>query len=229
MTGAGRGCRRGRWSGAAPDPVAEGSSQERPAGQHPELAPADQTAFYERFRDKRLVSTQDTQGSYYYLDFLTRTRFREYEFGTTYEGTLSLRLHHPDGIGPSFRLRVHGDAFSVGDRAACRTSWSRTGHGRLPGEPADRRRGPHCRMPRHPQCPWSSRPGVTTSCDVRAREGLVSGRRAHPRLCGSTRCSIQLRTSTWRTSSFITSSSRPSSHAISRRDGSWCRASSLFT
>ena len=51
------------------------------------LAPADQNAFYERFRDKRLVSTQDLQGSYYYLDFLTRTRFREYDFGDTYEGT----------------------------------------------------------------------------------------------------------------------------------------------
>ena len=51
------------------------------------LAPADQTAFYERFRDKRLVSTADTQGSFYYLDFLTRTGFREYEFGDTYNGT----------------------------------------------------------------------------------------------------------------------------------------------
>ena len=51
------------------------------------LAPADQDAFSERFRDKRLVSTADTQGSFYYLDFLTRTGFREYEFGDTYEGT----------------------------------------------------------------------------------------------------------------------------------------------
>ena len=51
------------------------------------LAPADQNAFYERFRDKRLVSAIDTQGSYYYVDFLSRTRFREYESGDTYEGT----------------------------------------------------------------------------------------------------------------------------------------------
>ena len=51
------------------------------------LAPADQNAFYERFRDKRLVSTLDLQGSFYYLDFLTRTRFLENEFGVTYEGT----------------------------------------------------------------------------------------------------------------------------------------------
>ena len=51
------------------------------------LAPADQDAFYERFRDKRLVSTDDTQGFFYYLDFLTRTGFLEYEFGDTYEGT----------------------------------------------------------------------------------------------------------------------------------------------
>ena len=54
-----------------------------PAG----LAPADQDAFYERFGDKRLVSTRDPQGSFYYLDFLTRTRFLENEFGVTYEGT----------------------------------------------------------------------------------------------------------------------------------------------
>ena len=51
------------------------------------LAPVDQDAFYERFRDKRLVSTQDTQGTYYHLDFLSDTRFREYDFGETYEGT----------------------------------------------------------------------------------------------------------------------------------------------
>ena len=51
------------------------------------LAPADQDAFYERFRDKRLVSTQDTQGAYYHLDFLTRSRFREYEFGGTWTYT----------------------------------------------------------------------------------------------------------------------------------------------
>ena len=47
------------------------------------LAPANQNAFYERFRDKRLVA----QGSSYYVDFLPRTRFRENDFGDTYEGT----------------------------------------------------------------------------------------------------------------------------------------------
>ena len=51
----------------------------------------------------------------------------------------------------------------------------------------------------------------------------------HTRLRGSTRCSIQFRTSTRRTSSFVTSSSTPSSQARSRRDGSWCNVSSLFT
>ena len=56
-----------------------------------------------------------------------------------------------------------------------------------------------------------------------------AGLAAHARLCGSTRCSIQFRTSAWRTSSFMMSPSTPSSHAMSRRDGSWCRVSSLFT
>ena len=54
-----------------------------PAG----LAPADQDAFYERFRDKRVVSTLDLQGTFYYLDFLSRTRFRENDFGDIYDGT----------------------------------------------------------------------------------------------------------------------------------------------
>ena len=54
-----------------------------PAG----LAPADQNAFYERFRDKRLVSPLDLQGTFYYLDFLSRTRFRENDFGDIYDGT----------------------------------------------------------------------------------------------------------------------------------------------
>ena len=51
------------------------------------LAPADQNAFYERFRDKRLVSPLDLQGTFYYLDILSRTRFQENDFGVTYEGT----------------------------------------------------------------------------------------------------------------------------------------------
>ena len=51
------------------------------------LAPADQDAFYDRFRDKRLVSTRDLQGSYYYVDFLTRIGFLEFESPETYEGT----------------------------------------------------------------------------------------------------------------------------------------------
>ena len=50
------------------------------------LAPADQDAFFARFHDKRLVSTRDPNGTFYYLDFLTPTRFREYE-GETYDGT----------------------------------------------------------------------------------------------------------------------------------------------
>ena len=51
------------------------------------LAPADQGAFYERFRDLRLVSTRDPLGSFYYLEFLNLTGFQEYEFGDTYDGT----------------------------------------------------------------------------------------------------------------------------------------------
>ena len=54
-----------------------------PAG----TAPADQNAFYARFRDKRLVPTLDLSGSFYYLDILTSTRFREFEFRETHEGT----------------------------------------------------------------------------------------------------------------------------------------------
>ena len=54
-------------------------------------APADQAAFYERFRDKRLVSTRDLQGLFYYLDILSRTRFRELDFGDIYEGTYTYR------------------------------------------------------------------------------------------------------------------------------------------
>ncbi len=60
-------------------------------------------------------------------------------------------------------------------------------------------------------------------------DGASAGRAAHARLRGSTRRSIQFRTSAWRTSSFMMSLSIPSNHARSRRDGSWCSASSLFT
>ena len=55
------------------------------------LAPADQAAFHERFRDKRLVSTRDPQGAFYYLDFLSRTTFREFNFGDLYDGTYTYR------------------------------------------------------------------------------------------------------------------------------------------
>ena len=51
------------------------------------FAPANQSAVYERFRDKRLVNSLDLQGSVYYLDFLSETRFREFEYGSTYPGT----------------------------------------------------------------------------------------------------------------------------------------------
>ena len=51
------------------------------------LAPADQDAFSDRFCDKRLVSTRDLQGSYYYVDFLTRIGFLVFESPETYEGT----------------------------------------------------------------------------------------------------------------------------------------------
>src|SRR5262249_39200717 len=48
-------------------------------------------------------------------------------------------------------------------------------------------------------------------------------------MVGTTRRSIQLRTSARRMSSFITSSSMPSSQAMSLRLGSWCRLSSRLT
>ena len=52
---------------------------------------------------------------------------------------------------------------------------------------------------------------------------------AYLAMLGRTRRSIQLRTSWHLTSSFITSSSMPSSQAMSLRPGSWCRASSRST
>ena len=51
------------------------------------LAPADQDAFYERFRDKRLVSTAGHPGFVLLPRFPHPDGFREYEFGDTYEGT----------------------------------------------------------------------------------------------------------------------------------------------
>ena len=78
---------------------------------------------------------------------------------------------------------------------------------------------------------FPSLPGSAAHCPGRRPRTPGGGNcpPAHARLCGSTRYSTQFRTSTRRTSSFITSSSIPSSHAMSRRDGSWCRVSSLFT
>ena len=51
------------------------------------LAPADQNAFYERFRDKRLVSPFDPLGSDYYVEFVSRTHIRELDSGYIYTGT----------------------------------------------------------------------------------------------------------------------------------------------
>ena len=51
------------------------------------LAPADQNAFYERFRNKRFVSPFDPQGLSFFLDFLSLTRFVEVAGVVRYEGT----------------------------------------------------------------------------------------------------------------------------------------------
>ena len=94
-----------------------------PAG----LAPTDQAAFHERFRNKRLVSTLDPQGSFYYLDILSRTTFRELEFGDTYDGTYTYRktgadaadlsLDYDDGdhcdVALTFGSETSGDATFV--------------------------------------------------------------------------------------------------------------------
>ena len=91
------------------------------------LAPADQDAFYERFRDKRVVSTQDPGGTFYYLDFLSPTRFRENDFPVLYDGTYTyvnigantaeLILEYDDGDrcdhDLAFRTETSGDTTQV--------------------------------------------------------------------------------------------------------------------
>ena len=101
------------------------------------LAPADQNAFYERFRDKRLVSTLDTQGSNYYVDFLSPTEFREFYSGDTDEGTYTymttgantadLVLAYDAGdrcdYDVTFRTETSGDSTEVCDSGTTTTSW----------------------------------------------------------------------------------------------------------
>ena len=93
------------------------------------LAPVDEAAFHERFRDKRLVSTLDSRGSFYYLDILSPTNFREFEFGSTYDGTYTYRrtgadaaeldLDYDDGdhcdVDISFLSETSGNANFVCD------------------------------------------------------------------------------------------------------------------
>ena len=87
----------------------------------------DQAAFYVRFRDKRLVSTRDLQGTFYRLEFLSPTGFREVEFGITYDGTYTygktganaadLALSYDDGnhcdIAVTFDTETSGNATFV--------------------------------------------------------------------------------------------------------------------
>jgi hypothetical protein len=102
------------------------------------LAPADQDAFYERFRDKRVVLPFDLQGVFYYLDFLSRTRFRENELGVTYDGTYTytntganvaeLILEYDDGDrcdhDLAFRTETSGDTTQVCiDGTTTTTGW----------------------------------------------------------------------------------------------------------
>ena len=101
------------------------------------LAPADQDAFYERFRDKRLVSTLDLQGSNYYVDFLSPTEFREFYFGDTDEGTYTymttgantavLVLAYDVGDrcdhDVTFRTVTSGDSTEVCDSGTTTISW----------------------------------------------------------------------------------------------------------
>ena len=101
------------------------------------LAPADQNAFYERFRDKRLVSTRDTQGSSYYVDFLSPTEFREFYFGDTDEGTYTYMTTGANtadlvleyGAGDrcdhdvTFRTETSGDSTEVCDSGTTTISW----------------------------------------------------------------------------------------------------------
>ena len=91
------------------------------------LAPADQDAFFERFRDQRLVSPLDPRGSHYYVDFLSRTRIREFESGEIYPGTYTyektgantanLVFEYDDGdrcaYDVTFRTVTSGDATAV--------------------------------------------------------------------------------------------------------------------
>ena len=88
------------------------------------LAPADQAAFHERFRDKRVVSALDPQGASYYLDILSPTGFREFDFGSTYDGTYTyaktgadsadIALAYEDGdhcdVALTFRSETSGSA-----------------------------------------------------------------------------------------------------------------------
>ena len=104
-----------------------------PAG----LAPANQDAFYERFRNKRVVSTLDPRGSLYYLDFLSRTRFRENEFGYLYDGTYTytnegantadLILEYDDGDrcdhDLTFRTETSGSTTEVCIGGTTTTGW----------------------------------------------------------------------------------------------------------
>ena len=91
------------------------------------LAPADQAAFYERFRGKRLVSTLDPQGVFYYLEIRSPTGFREVEFGSTDDGTYTyvktgansadLALDYEDGdrcdVAITFASETSGNATFV--------------------------------------------------------------------------------------------------------------------
>ena len=102
------------------------------------LAPADQAAFFERFRDKRVVSPLDTQGTYYYLDILSLTRFRENDFRVLYDGTYTytntgantaeLILKYDDGDrcdhDLTFRTETSGDTTEVCiDGSTTTTGW----------------------------------------------------------------------------------------------------------
>ena len=102
------------------------------------LAPADQAAFFERFRDKRVVSPLDTQGTYYYLDILSLTRFRENDSRVLYDGTYTytntgantaeLILEYDDGDrcdhDLTFRTETSGDTTEVCiDGSTTTTGW----------------------------------------------------------------------------------------------------------
>ena len=100
------------------------------------LAPADQNAFYERFRDKRLASS-NYHGSNYYVDFLTPERFREFYLGSTEEGTYTYMTTGANtavlvlafGVGDScdyyvtFRTETSGISTNACDSGATTISW----------------------------------------------------------------------------------------------------------